>query len=129
MTDQPAAEPTPGDWLIQGNPRDGFPPDIIAKTERGQLGIDIVARLLSHVPQFNGTPEELWANARLLASAKATAAERDRLVKVNEGLVKALEKLMAGINAMRFGDGPPPLHEWQEVWDEARAALDEARQP
>ena len=49
-----------------------------------------------------------------------------RLKVVNEGLADALEKMMVGIYAMREGD-VPPLELWQELWDEARAALDEAR--
>ncbi len=53
-------------------------------------------------------------------------AERDRLKVVIEGLADALEKMMAGIHAMREGD-VPPLELWQELWDEARAVLDEAR--
>ena len=71
---------------------------------------------------------EAEANASLFVNAPATAAERDRLVKVNERLADVLEKMMAGIHAMREGD-VPPLKLWQELWDEARAALAEAQKP
>ena len=131
MTDQPTAAPTPGDWEVQGHPNDGFPPDIIAKTERGQFGVDIIARLLPDVPKFNGTPEELWANAKLFAGAKATAAERDRLVKVNKRLVKALDSYFK-LRGTSYPDGDldavVAYRQAERDTDHAvRAALDEAR--
>lgn len=63
------AEFTPGPWAINGKPDDGFSPDINAFSGRGAYGLDVIARLFGDVPKFNGSPEEQWANARLIAAA------------------------------------------------------------
>ena len=118
MTDQPAAQPTPR-FTVKD--------------------IDDITRAVSNgyhtrndYPPFNADIfrdrfdfEEYIYRVMSEMAALETAAERDQLVKVNEGLADALEKMMASIHAMREGDAPP-LNLWQELWDEARAVLGEA---
>ncbi len=107
MTDtaEQRSEPTPGDWKVRGNPEDGFPPDIVAESGRGEFGRDIIARIFDSVPRFNGTLEEIWANARLLAASKDTAAERDNLKAANVELVTALKVFVTAWEAL-----PRPRH-------------------
>lgn len=115
MTDQPAAAPSPGIWKIGGKPGDGLSPDIVSETGRGHFEVEILASLHSNLPKFEGTPEELWANAKLFAGAKATAAKCDRLVKANADLLAAL--IYADLQLRDHGQVDPKV----------RAALDEAR--
>ena len=68
---------------------------------------------------------EDWANAKLFAASWETAAERDRLVALNEKLVTVLE-------TVRHIIGMPNDHTIGDVWRVQKmidAVLSEARQP
>ncbi len=111
MTDQPAA-PTPGPYTTD--------PDFLHEVVLGADGVMVAdCNILPRDENINR------ANARLFAASWATAAERDRLVKVNEGLVKALEALLRETELA--GNANADDYGWPTVIPQARAALDEAR--
>ena len=133
MTDQPTTAPTPGPYLVNAD------------------GDDILIEAPDNVPicdVFNPdrTPEENLANAYLLAASWETAAERDRLVKVNEKALTACRNIIAWFESEKTGPDYGSLDRkthphgeaiWKQWWDNqlalcdqtehtARAALDEA---
>lgn len=83
------AEPTPGPWIFEElcavNDGDGY----VLLTEGSRVEI------CHHGGAYSmGLPrEEVLANARLIAAAPDTAAERDRLKAANVELAKTLEGL------------------------------------
>ena len=99
MTDQPAAQPTPD--------RAAFDLDELQARRKpfdGQLSVKNIDRLF--------------------VAVEATAAERDRLVKVNEGLV-AVIRAAQQLRAVQVR----PVAGWAAWGMSARAVLDEARKP
>ncbi len=106
MTDQPHAEPTPGPWFVENHKiwhEGGLA--CIAEVFAGILGGSDSSDL----------SEAQEANARLIAAAPATAAERDRLVKALEDIVKGTHRCKSA------GE----LFAWAQ--NIARAVLDEAQ--
>ena len=96
MTDQPAA-PTPGPWewsIHDHSMATLHGPDMMRDHV---LAVGPCRACIERVKDGEWkwgrctTPTE--TNAKLLAASWATAAERDRLVVVHEGLVKALERI------------------------------------
>ena len=94
MTDQPAAEPTPGPWewsVHDHSMATLHGPDMMRDHV---LAVGPCRACIERVKDGEWkwgrctTPTEV--NANLLAASWATAAERDRLKVVNEGLVTAL---------------------------------------
>ncbi len=114
---QPAA-PTPGPWTIM----DGYKPGIDA----GAYSIIIYGEDEDDDAGIHGvTANERLANARLIAAAPATAAERDRLVKALEGVL-SLDIAKRALLFLDKGIGTStPLNAWLI----ARAALAAARPP
>ena len=134
MTEQ-HAEPTPGPWTLIWHGNETYPFPLSVHTEDHSCWI---AR--------DGTTSS-EANARLIAAAPETAAERDRLrqnlinsgnrrvelleerdrlVKVNEGLVEALDQLIEEkADYMRLNNLGDP--EKQHTIKVGRAALAEAQ--
>lgn len=82
MPDQ-QAQHTPGPWGISTHDGAHFV---------GKKGFPSVART------WTDSPEEL-VNARLIAAAPETAAERDRLKSINDDLLAALETVLSSIEA------------------------------
>lgn len=85
-----------------------------------------------------GTPTSTYAqaNARLVAAAPETAAERDRLREVNRELVAAMEATLASMRELRGlaftgsripTDRYPEKHRANAADDQARAALARAK--
>ena len=111
MTDQPAAEPTPGPWKAchDGECPCGqiwsIPSDVPVATVVGDK-----KHLVALVHDDWGDDAELIygslgreaqrANARLIANAPATAAEHDRLLAVNEGLMALLQEALPHVEQM-----------------------------
>jgi hypothetical protein len=99
-----APKHTPGPWNL-GNPglrgSDAHMCEVMTayatKNEGATIGCyDVICRTWS--PNYTAssvrlTREECFANARLIAAAPETAAERDRLREVNAELVAALEQI------------------------------------
>ena len=119
MTDQPAAEPTPDRWFVRECPHAYGDIEVV-------LGDDFTIYIPLKAIDWNDAKRWRMKNhAKLIAAAPATAAERDRLVKVNEGLVKALEALLRETELA--GNANADDYGWPTVIPQARAALDEAR--
>ena len=93
MTDQPHAEPTP--WTA-------LPYDSDWECAR-------VVDPLHGICDVFGDPETATARAKLFAAAPETAAERDRLVEVNERLVVALRKAILWTDEEHDVDNWRPL--------------------
>jgi len=110
---------TPGPWNL-GNPglrgSDAHMCEVMTayatKNEGATLGCyDVICRTWS--PNYTAssvrlTREECFANARLIAAAPETAAERDRLREVNAELLAALKKLCADCNGDNLGTVKAP---------------------
>ena len=73
---------------------------------------------------FTGYPQDTEANARLIAAAPETAAERDRLREVNADLLAALEDIR---NAYQRHFDVMPVA-WQTFDNIAEAAIAKATQ-
>ncbi len=73
MTDQPHTEPTPGPWKYSDIDNGNF--RIYAPDGRGAQSGPVAEAM----HRFD--PDERRANARLIAAAPDTAAERDRLIE------------------------------------------------
>jgi hypothetical protein len=71
---------TPGPWNFYNDSNDG-------KTNR----IEIVAIGKTVARIYHSVPEEDLPNARLIAAAPETAAERDKLKEINAELLNVLE--------------------------------------
>ena len=85
---------TPGPWHIDWNR--GMAPRIIGVYAPGQT------REIADVRFHNGSDDpHVHANARLIAAAPETAAERDRLKALNADLLTALRNMTALANNMR----------------------------
>lgn len=98
---------TPGPWYaILQQPHGDFE---IRDCERDQQG-----RLIGQAFWQAGKTE---ANARLMAAAPETAAERDRLREINADLLAALE----AVYAMGYEDK-------SEVWSQVTAAIAKAKE-
>jgi len=82
-----SAKHTPGPWFTT----DGIYNEIKALSKRGKTWViaRITAARVGH--------DEARANANLIAAAPETAAERDRLRKVNDELLEALMEAEAGL--------------------------------
>ena len=127
MTDQPAAAPTPGPWEWDaGDIGQDYPASYCdVFVDGGNL---IIAQVNDRFSREIG-----HANARLIAAAPDTAAERDRLKVKNEGLVKALESVEGQFDstAHRYGcecgGSNPPHDSCAETRRKVLAALAEAR--
>ncbi len=133
MTDQSAVQSTTGPWEWQYVD----PPGASHITVNTLKGPDILCRFWGDTP-----PSE---HAMLIARAPATAAERDKLVKVNEMLVKALEwfdshadSISSDLHSAHKGrceqaaewmreDDRDFRSDFRKAVKEARAVLDEAR--
>ena len=108
------AKHTPGPWARVPQTQGG---DLIAREyftgkQMNQRGLRLVCFMLARADSF----EEDEANARLIAAAPETAAQRDRLRVINAELLAALEA------ALRIR---PNRH---DLWvPAARAALAKAR--
>ncbi len=113
---------SPGPWSVKLPPATGWP------ASNGDCRINIVdtnGLSVGYVhPLRDPTISE--ANARLIAAAPATAAERDRLKVVNEGLAKVLEEMRADFCSRHCINLDGVHFEECEV---ARAALANARKP
>ena len=117
MTDQPAAQPTPWEWVRVE--------DAGCVTEWTLEGPDVLCRFWHDKPPSD--------HALLLAAAPNTAAERDRLVKVNERLAGALALALSAFdNSLRSaGTSTAGFIATRKLMNKAeaaaRAALAEAR--
>ena len=91
---------TPGPWTYQGI---GPSFDVTAQATSGARFMGrFIARCPERVAGFEPTEEdERQANARLIAAAPETAAERDRLKAINAELLGQLEE------AVRVDAGDP----------------------
>jgi hypothetical protein len=78
---------TPGPWLIQQG--DEWADGIVTLHGHNEDGTPMYWTVAS----YNRRRDEAEANARLIAAAPETAAERDRLREVNAELVAALEQI------------------------------------
>ena len=119
MTDQPHAAPTPGPWHVsKAGYHTIFNDDEV-----------IVADCDSLDPR-HPPADQIEANARLIAAAPATAAERDRLLAVNEGLVGALAEARPVVfNAIDPIDQSAKHETRRRILAVVDAALAEARKP
>lgn len=129
MTDQPVAAPTPGPWYWESVKNPGFIP------EHTLVGPDVLCRYWHDKPPS--------ADALLIAAAPDTAAERDRLLVKNAGLVKALEGIPLSEESCHgrggryfcphcgeYGENPHAIHHNNGCFvPTIRAVLDEARKP
>jgi hypothetical protein len=133
MTDQAAATPTTG-------PCEAIP------YRHPNCGGRITSYTIE-IPETDETPDtvvgevygpgedspDMERYALLFAAAPATAAERDRLKVVNEGLVKALEdaerEMKIAHNHVSPTMQPGIYHNLKRSITLARAALDEAHKP
>ncbi len=119
MTDQPAAQPTPGPYEYHNTSINGhFWLISAAMPVQRKTAISGSRIRVAEIKHWGDKePGESKANAKLLAAAPATAAERDRL-KV------ALKDIVRGNRRCK---SPGEVMAWAQ--DLARAVLDEARKP
>lgn len=119
MTDQPDAAPTLDGWMLHDM-------EFATVVTAEKPGLFIA---LCDSAAF--TRKENLAHAELIAAAPETAAERDRLKVVNEGLVALLREALPHVksmaNSLTLMTGPivGPV---DRLASEIQAALDEARQ-
>jgi hypothetical protein len=112
---------TPGPWFLEGHW------DVKSKFD---LGGWVSSNPPAGCPIFQlepivGTPEEIVANARLIAAAPETAAERDRLKEVNADLLAALKLFRTKVYNAALCSGMD--HEWAtEACSLADAAIAKA---
>lgn len=59
---------TPRPWIAYVDPEYSNY-EVVAEVNRGPFVVDVIARLPRFRPQFNGLPDELIANAALIAAA------------------------------------------------------------
>ncbi len=123
MIDQPpsTAAPTPGPW--EACERGAY--SDFDGNSRVILGSDRRIAVVQH----SGTPED-EANTLLIAAAPETAAERARLVVVNEGLVALLQEALPHVEAMANSltiMTGPIVGPVDRLASEIQTALDEAR--
>ncbi len=119
-----ASTHTPGQWVVF----DGYNPGIDA----GDYTIIVFGERDDDYGINGATKGERLANARLIAAAPETAAERDRLVEVLRDAVKAFDNGAVQIKSAEIDVGDPdiPPHPWHEGWISlARAAIANARKP
>lgn len=84
-------EHTPGPWHIDWN--GGMAPRILGVRAPG------LVREIADVRFHNGSDDpQVHANARLIAAAPETAAERDRLKAVNARMLQALRLMSSAAN-------------------------------
>ncbi len=128
---------TPGRWYFGNDGRDG--PPIVMVTGAVAVGCDTAANRICNVLSqankdglltFAKNDPERDANARLIAAAPETAAERDGLREINAELLEALELATHELNAIRARDGHPVSYQFgpngpiridlctDEWWDE-----------
>ena len=86
---------TPGPWLS------GMPSSIVGwpVIAAGSLG-----RLICNVAYSDPSESEAKANARLIAEAPETAAERDRLKELNAELLKVMAQACKDLSAIVWTD-------------------------
>lgn len=111
---------TPGPWRI-GN---RHPCRVIAVRESPDAGT-WVADTCREQDEGTEQPEQL-ANARLIAAAPETAAERDRLKALNAELLAALQAFVTDCDERATGRFHP-MHPTHEICVAARAAIAKAR--
>jgi len=102
---------TPGPWEVGGR---GFEDHIFAESDIPKDSDDWGEALICETA---GNVE----NARLIAAAPETAAERDRLKAQNAELLEALE------DVIRWNDISLLDHEWPAIVDGARKAILKAK--
>ena len=90
------AEHTPGPWRVFTT-KDGT--KVIGIGELNGAGVADCG-----FGVWRGGSKEALANARLIAAAPETAAERDRLREVNAELLAALKALLEELNLIRAKD-------------------------
>ncbi len=107
MTAEQRSEPTPGPWNVQGAAEfdgEGYgQPDIAPFRIIGNGWV--LASVIGDVSDINAE-----ANARLIAAAPETAAQRDRLEVANVELLDALTKAV-GLCSYCDGTGKAYTHE------------------
>ncbi len=80
-TPDAAAAPTPGPWTHYDDSDSRF-----ARAHRHQIAA--LGKTIAHIYCTNGQEDEDYANARLIAAAPETAAERDRLVEALKNIAQ-----------------------------------------
>ena len=112
---------TPGPWKVCG----GSTPKFKAITSNSGYVVFEMGDQFQHMENGRGIAapsyEEQSANARLIAAAPETAAERDRLKEINAELLEALEYLEAvcACKTLPYENHPSMI--------EARAAIAKAK--
>jgi len=107
------AEPSPGPYDIWGEDEEvpGVPCIEIGRGKvpsREAKSLCLVRSTLDERDNFVLTDQD-WANAKLFAASWATAAERDRLVAVNEGLVALLQEALPHVEQMALEVATGPI--------------------
>lgn len=121
---------TPGPWIANDHLKNGQW-QILGQeyTISNDLG-DYVRPVIVSVMGGGNRPfySEAEANARLIAAAPETAAERDRLKEINKELLENLKALMERISAYRLNHNAsfPALAENSERLRSARVAIAKA---
>jgi len=117
---------TPGPWYCPGiNSKYGVSDWKQANITTGSEYAPIIATVHTEASTYLGEIDHdtMLANARLIAAAPETAAERDQLRDVNADLLAALEWAVARIIVANH-EGDPILSAWLP---DARAAIEKAR--
>ncbi len=118
MTEHPHAEPTPGPWEVATHSGgDGHEIDIQKPNGGGWFLRLSPGYAFAEFPDPEEVKAEFEANVRLIAAAPETAAERDRLVKALEDIVRGNQRCRTATQLMAWAQ------------DIARTALAEARKP
>src|SRR3990167_8336628 len=82
---QPPVKPTPGPWLL----------DTTERCYTGKIVRHNGVQICRMIDQVTTDTLEVEANARLIAAAPETAAERDRLKATNADLLAAVRRALA----------------------------------
>lgn len=110
---------TPGPWAVHKNKGEAVPYAIRDK------GTFLIGEIYGSTI---GDPDEVLANARLIAAAPETAAERDHLKVINAMLLEALERLAnAALDCQMRGYSERNATVLRKYEDEARAAIRAAK--
>ena len=103
---QPPVKPTPGPWLL----------DTTERCYTGKIVRHNGVQICRMIDQVTTDTLEVEANARLIAAAPETAAERDRLKATNADLLAAAEaavEMLVEYQAFLYANGVlrSPLHQ------------------